>query len=563
MIYRLRIFIAIILLCAFSHEVHADMFSFNAFSLNFRPDAIVPEKTGQQKSSPQRKRKTSPSKSNQNTGAKKQSSTGSKKNGSTKSSQTSSSPTTSAEAKKQQARTQKEIQQTEAQLRENEAKVTKSLALLGKLDQDIQKTNANISQINGQLGRLNGEIKDLEGSISVNEAELMRLREEYLKAVKKMRVTKKNKSTLAFIFSSKSVSQAMRRMRYLREFSAWRQRHSDEINGKIADLKNQRQALSRARDEQQRALALQKSNETKLASQHRQQEALVAQLKENGQALQTHLQKKQAEARELGNMVSRLIAEEQRKAEEEARRKAEEEERRKAAAEEARRKAEEEKMLAQATVSSQETSQKPDKASGKETKTEKASKSKDKGTQNAKTASAENGKKPTDYADARKRAPRGNNKSTQTSSSGATIAQGEADSFMSMRGKLPSPSTGSFTITSRFGRQNLPDLPGVEFDNPGIDAETEAGASARAVYEGKVSGVYLLPGYNTVVIVKHGNYYTVYGNIANPSVKIGDRVDAGSRLGTLALNDDDTSHSTIHFEVWKNREKLNPQEWLR
>ena len=109
----------------------------------------------------------------------------------------------------------------------------------------------------------------------------------------------------------------------------------------------------------------------------------------------------------------------------------------------------------------------------------------------------------------------------------------------------------------------MPDLPDVVYDNPGIDAETNAGASARAVYKGKVSGVYLLPGYNTVVIVNHGNYYTVYGNIATPSVKNGDSVDAGANLGALALNEEDSSHASIHFEVWKNREKLNPQEWLR
>lgn len=90
-----------------------------------------------------------------------------------------------------------------------------------------------------------------------------------------------------------------------------------------------------------------------------------------------------------------------------------------------------------------------------------------------------------------------------------------------------------------------------------------AGASALAVFSGKVSGVYMLPGYNTVVIVNHGNYYTVYGNIASPAVKVGQQVKAGQGLGSLAPDEDDRSRSSIHFEVWRNREKLNPLDWIR
>lgn len=449
---------------------------------------------------------------------------------------------TSAEAKKKQAETQKEIKQTEAQIRENESNVKKSLSELGKLDQEITKTNARIKELNAKLQSLNGEITTIEKGIESNEADLVKLRAEYLKAVKKMRVTKKNKSTLAFIFSSKSVNQAMRRMRYLKEFSAWRGRQTEEITQKTTELKAQKDALAKAQEEQKNALALQQADKTKLAKQHAQQEGIVADLKKNGEALQSHLKKKQAEASELGNLVSQLIAEEQRKAaEEEAKRKAAEEEAKRKAAEEARRN---EELLAQQTVEKQESSQK-DKRKSEKTKEQKAEKA----------------NKPTEYADARKRKPRSEKKAEVPTQSTTDIR--DAGSFEKMKGKLPYPTTGSFSITSRFGRQHLPDLPDVEYDNPGIDAETDAGASAMAVYKGKVSGVYLLPGYNTVVIVNHGNYYTVYGNISSPNVKNGDAVDTGSSLGKLALNDEDTNHSSIHFEVWRNREKQNPQDWLR
>lgn len=460
-----------------------------------------------------------------------------------------SAPKTSSEAKKQQAETQKEIQLTRQQIKENEAKVSKGLSELGKLDVEMDKTRKKVQQLGAQVATLNKEITGLETSVKKNEAELQKLREEYLKAVKKMRVTRKNKSMLAFVFSSKNMSQAMRRMRYLKEFSAWRGRQTEEINGKIADLKQEREALAKAREEQKTALTLQKSSENQLAAQHKQQEIIVAELKQNGKALESHLKQKQAEARELDNMVSQLIAEEQRKsAEEEARKKAE------AALqaqkeEEARRKAREALKKNEELAMQEKTSQKEKK--GKDTPNKDKASKKDK---NANKGA---------YADARKRDRRGANSGVrETPSSIQGEASGGSD-FPDMRGRLPKPSSGSFQITSRFGRQTLADLPGVEYDNPGIDAESDIGASAQAVFKGKVSGVYLLPGYNTVVIVNHGDYYTVYGNLQSPAVKTGDSVDAGTRLGALALNEDDDTHSAIHFEVWRNRDKLNPEEWLK
>lgn len=443
-------------------------------------------------------------------------------------------PQTSAEAKKRQEEAQKEIRLTEQQLRENETNVRQNLAQLGKLEESISETNKVISNLNTKISRLNNEISSLESGIEKNENDLQYIRSEYLKAVKKMRVTKKNKSTLTFLFSSNSLSQAMRRMRYLREFSNWRERQTEEINNKTKELKEQRDELAKAKEEHSNALVLQKRNINKLAEQHSRQETLVNELKKNGAALQSHLKRKQEEATELGHMVSVLIAEEQRKAEQERIQKQKQEEAKRRAEEEERQ-----RLLADQTVKSGKTNK------SKKEKKEELSSSKN-----------------TDYASARKREPRGNKDVASSAAVNQTVDVKKNSSFADMRGKLPYPTSGSFTITSNFGRQTLPELPDVEYNNPGIDAESDAGASARAVYEGKVSGVYILPGYNTVVIINHGNYYTVYGNISSPSVKVGDEVVGGTTLGKLMVNDDDPAHSSIHFEVWMNREKLNPREWL-
>ena len=455
-------------------------------------------------------------------------------NSQSKKSVTKSTPKTSGEAKKKQAETKKEIQLTEAEIRENDAKVKENLAQLGKIDLQIEATTKRVNDLTVTLHSLNSQIESLEKSIQSNESHLSLLRDEYLKAVKKMRSSSKNKSTLAFIFSSKNFNQALRRMRYLREFSAWRTRRTTEINENIKLLETQRKELSAAKSLQEKNLAEQTAAKKRLAIQQAEQQTIISRLKENGKALQAHLQRKQAEARELDNMISQLIAEEQRKAAEEQRK----------AAEEARRKSGE-NTLADAANASEAASSSTSKSKGKSTK---SNSSTSKNNSSSKSSKGSSGSNSAEYANARKRAPRGND----ASNSG----------FQVMKGKLPLPVNGSFYITSRFGRQTHPELPDVEFDNPGIDAETDPGASARAVYKGQVSGVYRLPGYNTVVIVNHGNFYTVYGNILSPSVKNGDEIEAGTLLGQLSSADNDTSHSIIHFEVWKNRQKLNPQEWL-
>ena len=109
----------------------------------------------------------------------------------------------------------------------------------------------------------------------------------------------------------------------------------------------------------------------------------------------------------------------------------------------------------------------------------------------------------------------------------------------------------------------MPELPDVVYDNPGIDAEVAKGSSVKAVAEGKVSGVYKVQGYGSVVIVNHGEYYTVYGNLSSVAVAVGNKVSAGKAVGTAAADPDDARRGSVHFELWHGREKQNPESWLR
>ncbi len=487
-------------------------------------------------------------------------------------------PESKAELQRRQQAAQAEIAETRRKIQENDRQVRQNLAELGKLQGDIETTKKQVAATRNQVTTLQNRIGTLEGKIAQGDKEVARMRGEYLKAVKAVRKRKGSNSTLAYIFSSKSFGEARRRMRYLREFSEWRKKQTDEIQKELNVLNQERTALAHSRDMYGKALARNVTAQKQLETQYGKQDAIVVQLKANGSALKTHLAQKQQEANALKGRVAALIAAEQRAAEQrEAERLAAEKraaEQRAAEQRAAEEKAARDRELAMTPKPGKaEEAKEPAKEKPKETKAKEQRKRRPKQPkQQPKQEKTEPQKNASnsgrEYADARNRRPRSDRAdasvssgSSSASASGSKPAAGS--NFASMRGSLPRPVGGAFNITSRFGPHSLPDLPDVVYDNPGIDAEVSRGATAQAVYAGKVSGVYMIPGFSTVVIVNHGGYYTVYGNLASASVKVGDVVKQGSAVGRVADSEDSPGHGQIHFEVWKNRDKQDPLAWIR
>lgn len=489
-------------------------------------------------------------------------------------------PESKAELQRRQQAAQAEIAETRRKIQENDRQVRHNLAELGKLQGDIETAKKQVAATRNQVTTLQNRIGTLEGKIAQGDKEVARMRGEYLKAVKAVRKRKGSNSTLAYIFSSKSFGEARRRMRYLREFSEWRRKQTDEIQNELNVLNRERAALAQSRDMYGKALARNVTAQKQLETQYSKQDAIVVQLKANGSALKTHLAQKQQEANALKGRVAALIAAEQRAAEQrEAERLAAERraaEKRAAEQRAAEEKAARDRELAMTPKPGKaEEAKEPAKEKPKETKAKEQRKRRPKQPKQEKpkqqprqekTEPQKNaGNSGREYADARNRRPRTDasvpSGSSSSSASGSKPAGGS--NFASMRGSLPRPVGGAFNITSRFGPHSLPDLPDVVYDNPGIDAEVARGATAQAVYAGKVSGVYMIPGFSTVVIVNHGGYYTVYGNLASASVKVGDVVKQGSAVGRVADSEDSPGHGQIHFEVWKNRDKQDPLAWMR
>lgn len=151
--------------------------------------------------------------------------------------------------------------------------------------------------------------------------------------------------------------------------------------------------------------------------------------------------------------------------------------------------------------------------------------------------------------------------------SGTSSQQGYAEteraltgSFDRNKGKLLFPVAGKYTITGTFGRSQHSQLNHVQVDNSGIDISVAAGTKARAVFDGTVSSIFFMDGFENIIIVRHGRYLTVYAGLSSINVRKGEAVKSGQTLGTIATADGNT---TLHFEVRDERAKLNPLDWVK
>jgi murein DD-endopeptidase MepM/ murein hydrolase activator NlpD len=98
-------------------------------------------------------------------------------------------------------------------------------------------------------------------------------------------------------------------------------------------------------------------------------------------------------------------------------------------------------------------------------------------------------------------------------------------------------------------------------NNDGIDITTNRGASCRAVFNGEVTAVISGPNGNDVIIIRHGNFLSVYSNLENVYVRRGEKVVTKQKLGSISTNDDDDK-TILQFQIWKGNSKLNPMEWI-
>lgn len=315
-----------------------------------------------------------------------------------------------------------------------------------------------------------------------------------------------------FIFSADNLTKMYRRLRYVREYATYQRLQGEEILKKQEQINRKRAELQQVKAAKESLLKERESEKAKLEVQEKEKRTLVANLKKKQQGLQSEIRRKKTEANRLNARIDRLIAEEIEKA-------------RKRAEEEARREAEARRKAAEAKSTSKESE---------------AKKSDSRKSSSSRKSAAE---KPMEsYSMSREDRELSGN-------------------FANNRGRLPMPISGSYIITSHYGEYAVEGLRNVKLDNKGIDIQGRPGAQARAIFDGKVAAVFQLNGLFNVLI-RHGNYISVYCNLSSASVKQGDNVSTKQSIGQVFSDMSDSGRTVLHFQLRREKEKLNPEPWL-
>ena len=428
----------------------------------------------------------------------------------------------------QQKALQEEIKSTNKLFLDVKKQTTTILQRINLINKQIASRKEMMTLQNQEIAALEKEQSRLETEIKRLNGELKQKQDSYAKAVRAMQTSRSGQNQLFFVLSGKSLGESLRRMQYLREYSKWRKDQSHEIRQQNLQLSAKKEALAKAQADKQNALNSLQAEQTKLQEEENVRQSEMTEARGKQQELQKTLQDKQQQARRLDAQIEKLIAEEVARLEREA------EARRIAAEAERKRKADEAAARARREAESKRKTE--DIARKEPDKTEAAP------------------EKPAEPAV----------KQPEPKIESATAADETfhlSRNFVSNRGNLPMPVTGTASIVGTFGQRRHSEW-NVTTNSNGIDIQAQQGASIRAVFDGEVSKVFSVPGYNTCVIVRHGDYYTFYGNIYDLFVKSGDKIKTGQSLGRI-YTDPDTGVATMHFQLWQKTTKLNPAPWLR
>lgn len=411
----------------------------------------------------------------------------------------------------EQRDTKREIAETSKKITANTRETSRQLARLNALSGEITNTTREIGKMQQGVDSLDSRIAATADSIASLQGRVEAMRRAYASALRSTQGSNGAMNTLAFIFSSETFSHAWQRVRYLQRFGQWRRNQTERITRAADSLELHRMGLDTLRRERSVAVARMSLSQRQLEAQRKETDQLVGKLRSEGSSLKALLKEKERKARALDSELDKLIAEEQRRREKEQR----EAERRE---KEAQRKADKNKTTGKTTADSKTTTS---------------------------TTSG------------------GTAKATATPTSVAAADRALTGSFESNKGRLLFPVAGRYRVVRGFGRQKHPELEHVETDNSGIDIEAVGGGKARAVFKGRVSEIFKQPGYGTIIMVRHGNYLTIYANLSQIDVHKGQDVEAGQSLGTIYPDPDEDDRSILHFELRKERTKLNPMQWVK
>ncbi|MCX8525106.1 peptidoglycan DD-metalloendopeptidase family protein [Chryseobacterium formosus] len=490
---------------------------------------------------------------------------------------------------KQNADLKKQISQINSDLAKTRNESKLSLSYLNNVNKKLALREKVFNNTQKEKRFIEDEIYLRQLEINKQNRELAVLRKNYAQVLVNAYKNKGVQNKVTFILSSKSLGEALRRVQYLKQYSDYQDKKAAEITTAAVQLKKSVDQKKRSAMEKENLLVNQKKDLTTINVEREQKEQLVTEFKKNESKLTADLKQKQSQSKALEGQIRAIIAEEIRiaKAEEESRRKAEAEKIRlaKIAAErekaridaEAKARAEaleRERKLAEAEVkkanelaakrAEEERKRNEDAARSEASAKDEARKiAAKKASEDATTKAKEASEKLREAREAeaalvKKKDEDKKAAETKAMTNYGVSAPAAGSNFVSNKGRISMPAQG--TITHRFGKQQHPVFKNIWEENNGIKISVAKGTSARAVFPGTVSQVIPSADGTKTVMIKHGDYFTIYSNLSSNTVSKNQQVSAGTVVGAVA-QDFDGSY-TLDFQIWNGSQAVDPLSWV-
>lgn len=412
----------------------------------------------------------------------------------------------------------REIEMTNKLLNKTKQNKTAAYDRFTTLQNQIERRESLIETIENEVVEAESDLQRNAAVIASLNDDLSQMKEEYGKMVRNTFRRNAQTNPLLFLISAENLNQMFRRWLFLLKYNRFRKAQAEAIAFTQNMLSKKLQAIEIQKKSKEDLLLEIQGQKGALTTELDHKDELLKSLEKNENRLLSELRDKQVAKAALDQSIEQIISAEIRKKE----------------IAEATKKQEE--ATAKASKEASKTPDKPVKTPEKTTPATPPSKT------TASSAPARAPEKPATTEEVREE-------------------DNTSLSFRKLRGKLPWPVENGF-IARPFGRQKHPTLKNIEITNNGIDIKSTDDAPVKAVFDGKVAGVQYIPGHDYTVILQHGNYYTVYSNLSQTNLSKGQEVPAGALIGRVSTNPI-SGAAELHFELWREKERLNPASWIK
>lgn len=470
------------------------------------------------------------------------------------------------ELEQQRKQMLKTLETTKKLLNETKRSQQSSLNKLTIISKNITERKGLISSMNSEIGKLEEQIDLLNSEKERLEGQLRTLKADYARLVQEAHINRSLYAKIMFVLSSSSFDQSYRRLRYLQEYSDYRKQQVRQIQAVKKQIELKNDSLQHHRTTKVEVVKQKEEETQNLTKDQTKEQVLLTDLKKKAKKLDADAKIQQRKANDLNNKIAAMIAAEIRKAE--AKKAAE---RQKHLAE---KKAAEAKRVAEAKRLAEQKKEEErrkrlaveEAAKKRKDAEERASKAKNEAAEEALRAAKraeETAKAEAKAAASEAKKAEEDAKPVDTSSLMALTKEESLlnGNFAANQGRLPWPTANGF-ISGHYGIQPHPVLKHVTMNNKGVYIQTPSGTAARAVFDGVVTQRFSIPGNNNAVIIQHGNYRTVYANLTDIYVSVGQRVNTKQSIGRIYTDGSNDNKSELYFQIWNGKTILNPESWI-